>query len=171
MNVELKGLKEVDAVLASLGAKDGARIVRRALTLAADPIVAQAKANAPVDSGALRESIGKKFSVANKISEASFAVEAQPTQLGSRIAVIIAPIARNKTAIALYNLVHSNRSKRRNGIFWGHFMEFGTKRDPVRRRFLGPALQSRAPEAIRIFAEQVNRGIAQQLRRNAKKGI
>lgn len=175
MKIEVRGLKEVDAQLAALGKKDGTRIVRRALLLAGESIKQQAKANlnAASHSGALRESIGVQFKIGKLTqTESATAISANLPSLGSRFAAVIAPLRKAKTAMALYNLVHK---RKRSGIYHGHFLEWGTKASSKRKGstrakpFLRPALQSSAGEATRIFAREVDAGITQQLKRNAKK--
>jgi HK97 gp10 family phage protein len=84
--------------------------------------------------------------------------------MGGLFTVSIAPIAKSRTAIALYNLFY--RSKRR-GIFHGHFAEFGTQRSR-KQPFLKPALDTKGPQAVSILAAEIKKGIDSLLRRRAK---
>lgn len=55
--VYVEGLRELEAALKELPKATGKNTIRRALTTAAQPFVDQAKATAPVRSGALKRSI------------------------------------------------------------------------------------------------------------------
>jgi hypothetical protein len=53
-DINVKGLREVEQMLRDLRGPQASRALRSAMLKAAQPIVEQAKANAPVGSGALR---------------------------------------------------------------------------------------------------------------------
>jgi HK97 gp10 family phage protein len=159
MTIEAKGFKQIDERLAALGSKVGTRIVRRALLIAADPIVEQAQHNVATQSnrsGALALAVGKRFVVG-----ASGGLASLLPDLGKRFAAVIAPLKANRVATALYNLVYGTR---RRNLFHGHFIEFGT-RFMQAKPFLGPALFARARDAINIFRAEVKDGIERELRR------
>lgn len=56
-NVRVEGLRELEAALRELPKATGKNTIRRALTTAAQPFVAQAKASAPERTGALKRGI------------------------------------------------------------------------------------------------------------------
>jgi HK97 gp10 family phage protein len=135
MDVQVRGLKELDERLVELGAVAGAKAMRSAMFTASKPILDRAKATAPVKSGALREALARTFSV-SKGSSGSFGFLSRSGGFGSgkakafgigvgdgsRFSILIGPKVRNRTAVALYNLVHKTK---RRGIYHGHFLEFG----------------------------------------------
>lgn len=126
--------------------------MRSAMFTATKPILDRAKANAPVRSGALRQAIARTFGVK---SGARVLFGDVP---GSRFSILIGPKVRNRTAIALYNLVYKPRRPRR-GIFHGHFLEFGTKSGTRRTDFLKRALEASASQAVLKLAETLKKRI------------
>lgn len=176
MTIKVTGLREVEAQLAELGSRTGTRILRRAMMLGAVPIEQHAErtvAGWPRGSGALHQSIGRRFylSSGTPVSEASL------PPMGNRFAVQIAPLRKNRTALALYAMHYGKRIK---GIFYGHLLEFGhMKRQgkklvgPVgrvpARPFLLLALQSEASAAVNIMANELRAGIERELRKRARR--
>jgi HK97 gp10 family phage protein len=168
VEVKVTGLKEIEAQLINLGSKNGTRIIRRALLIAAEPIIEQARHNAPKKSGALALSIGRRF-VAGARGDA---VKILP-EMGSRFAVVIAPFKGNRVATALHNLVYG---RKRKGIFYGHLIEWGhrvvsrlSSVSVAANPFLGPALRDRARDAVNIFRAEVRDGINKEIKRLKRK--
>jgi hypothetical protein len=160
--VKVTGLKEVEQQLLKLGSKDGTRVLRAGMMRATRPIQDQAQTNAgriAKGSGALALSMGRRF-VVGKLGGGFFS-SILPS-LGGTFTVVIAPMKKNRVAVALYNLFY--RRKRR-GIFHGHFVEFRKGGTP----FLKPALDSRAPQAVQSLAGEIRKGIASLLKRRARK--
>lgn len=156
MQSKVSGLKELEATLQKLGARDGTRVLRGAMFRAAKPIEDQAKSNAAQianGSGALHESIGRRFTVG-----------VSADRLGGKFTVTIAPIKKNRVAVALYNLFYQRKVR---GIFYGHLVEFGTKFARA-QPFLGPALNARASQAINSLAQEIRKGIDVMLKRRGK---
>ena len=174
MEIKVHGLKEIEAQLIALGSKEGTKIVRASMLKASEPILNRARSNVaaiPGGSGALHQSLGMRFFAnARPVSEAGL-----PT-LGGKMSVQIAPLRKDRKAIALYNLVYKPR-RQRKGIFYGHLVEFGHRivrggqqRGSVPARpFLKPALDSGGTVAVAIFARELQERIARQLKKNAKK--
>lgn len=148
MDIEVKGLKELEDRLIELGAVAGMKAMRSAMFTASKPTLDQAKATAPVRSGALRESITRTFSAASKTG----------SKEGSRFSVRIGPKVKNRTAIALYNLVYRLKRPRR-GIFYGHFLEFGTNAGTKATHWLRNALQATAARSAQLLAETLKKRI------------
>jgi HK97 gp10 family phage protein len=148
--VELKGLREVDEKLAQLDKVAGEKVMRSVMFAAMKPAMVAAKANAaalPTGSGALEKSIRRVYLK-------------QPQS--NRFVVSVGPKAKDRTAIALANL-HYKRRRGIRGIYWGHFVEFGTKRrdgsnTPARSVF-GRALTSTASQVIREFDARIRQRV------------
>ena len=80
--------------------------------------------------------------------------------LAARVAV--APKTRDRRALALANFSYG-RTKRLRGVYWGHFVEFGTKRGIKPGRFMQRAIQANAQQVINIFADDIEAQIRRQL--------
>ena len=169
MQIKVTGLKEVEATLQSLGSKAGTKILRQSMLAAARPILNQAKANAESikeGSGALHKSLGSRFYAGAR----NVADDSQVLNMGGRFTVSIAPIKRNRVAVALHNLFYG---RKRRGIFYGHLLEFGhadrAGKSVPARPFLKPALDSRGSQAVSTLADQLRARIARHLKQTAKK--
>lgn len=192
MEIKVSGLKEIEAQLVALGSKTGTKILRASMLAATKPILEQAKANVAAisgGSGALHQSIGQRFFIGNKAGTGELSLPS----MGGRFSVKVFPFSKNKTAIALHNLVYG---RKRKGIFYGHLIEFGHK--IVRRTgatttfrgrrgrtytkhvtrqlgsvpahpFLLFALRSKAQESIRNLSDELRVRIDKQLKANAKR--
>lgn len=159
--IDAKGFREIERNLIALGSKDGTKVIRRALLVAAAPIEEQAKHDAPSRSGSLRLSIGRRFAIRAKSGVSTFL-----PGLGGRFSAVVAPLKSNRVAAALHNLVYG---RSRKVIYHGHFIEFEHRTrgsGSVRAEpFLGPALRARTRDAVSIFRAEVKAGIASILRR------
>jgi HK97 gp10 family phage protein len=69
----VEGLRELDAALGELPKATARNVLKRVLTKAAEPIAADARNLAPVDSGQLRDSIAISARVKNKAGSSEFA--------------------------------------------------------------------------------------------------
>jgi HK97 gp10 family phage protein len=153
VTVTVRGLKELEARLRDIGSVAGTKAMRSAMFTATKPILDRAKANAPSRSGALRLALSRTFAI--KSTGGGLLFGDAP---GSRFLIFIGPKVKNRTAVALYNLVYKPRRPRR-GIFHGHFLEFGTKSGTRRTDFLKRALESSANEAVRRLADALKKRI------------
>jgi HK97 gp10 family phage protein len=144
-DLKVKGLRDLEQMLLDLRGPQASRAIRAAMLKAAEPIVSAAKANVPTRSGALRESITRWFVVDGKESVLGIDLPS----MGGKFRVTVGPSTKARTAVALHNLAYR---RRRSGIFYGHFLEFGT-RFRGRHQFLAPAIQSTSAEAIDIFTK------------------
>jgi HK97 gp10 family phage protein len=156
MDFKVSGLQELEKRLIEIGTVAGTKAMRSALFTATKPILEQAQATAPTRSGALKQALARTFSVNAKAVPqfGDFGVSSG----GSLFSVSVGPKVKNRTAIALYNLVYKRRRPRR-GIYHGHFLEFGTKRGTKATHWLERALRSRASEATTKFAEALKKRI------------
>jgi HK97 gp10 family phage protein len=152
MTIKVYGLKELQDKLVEIGSVAGTKAMRSAMFTASKPILDRAKANAPTRSGALREALSRTFAIK---SLGGYRFGDGP---GSRFSILVGPKVKNRTAIALYNLVYRPRKPRR-GIFHGHFLEFGTRRGTRRTDFLKRAIEASASEAVNKLAEALKKRI------------
>lgn len=152
MDVQVKGLKELEDRLIEIGSVAGTKAMRSALFTATKPILDQAKATAPKRSGALGVALTRSF-----VTEAG-------SESGSKFTVKIGPKSKNRTAVALYNLVYKPKRPRR-GIFYGHFLEFGTRRGTKATHWLRNALQSRATQAVESLSGALKKAIDKAARK------
>jgi len=164
VEIKVTGLREIERQLKELGSKTGTKILRASMLAANKPILEQAKSNVAGisgGSGALHKSMGDRFYAGKAPADGLFDVPS----MGGRFSVITAPMKKNRTAVALYNLVYK---RKRRGIFHGHFLEFGTEKIKA-RPFLKPALDSKGPGAVQSLADELRKRIAKQLAANRKK--
>lgn len=157
ITLRIKGLAELDAKLKQLSTLAQERALRRAMFRPMERVLKTAQANAPRRSGALRLALTRMFTSARK----GFAVN-NARGLAARVA--IAPRLKDPRAIALYNLSYGRR-KRIRGIFYGHFLEFGTRKGTRATHFLGNALRAHAQHVIDEFAQELERAIERELKR------
>ena len=155
-DIKVRGLRDVEQMMLDLRGPEMTRALRLAMLKAAQPIETAAKERAPVGSGALRESIGRWFQAEKK---EVFGISLP--NMGGRFKVKVGAKIGDRAANALHNLAYK---RKRRGIFYAHFLEFGTKR-MSRRAFLTPALQSTSAEAIETF----DRDIRARIKRLAKR--
>jgi hypothetical protein len=192
MEIKVKGLKEIEAQLVALGSKTGTKILRASMLAAARPILSRAQSNAaaiPNGSGSLHKALGMRFFIGNRGGRGELGLP----ELGGQFSVKIAPLAKEKTAIALHNLYYK---RNRKGIYHGHLIEFGHK---IKRRtgetetfrgrrgrkytrhitrelgsvparpFLRPALDTGGTVAVAILAKELRERIDRQLKKNARR--
>lgn len=153
VDIKVTGLKELQKKLIEIGSVSGTKSMRASMMAATKLIQDRAKSTAPRRSGALATAIGRTFSVKNS-SGSIFTGEGS----GARFSVLIGPKVKNKTAVALYNLVYKRKRPRR-GIIHGHFLEFGTARGVKATNWLRNALQTVAQQSVDKLAEQLKRRI------------
>lgn len=126
-DIEVAGLKELEARLLELDAVAGKRLLTRATRRSLLPLRRQAVANARSGSrsGALAEAI-KVVTVTPKS--------------GETVAVQVGPKKKDRRGLAVHNVFYG---RRRKGIFYGHLVEFGfTARGRAARKVPGrPFLQ------------------------------
>lgn len=167
--VNLKGLRNVEERLTTLGSVGGERVMRSVLYAATKPILAAAKANAqalvgsadpkrPSGSGALAKSIRRVYLRPRGL-----------TTGGQRFTVSVAPKAKDRVAVALANLVYKRRRPIK-GIFWGHLVEWGHKSRGTAavpgRNIFRRAIDTTRATAVDIFEREIARRVDRAVRRN-----
>lgn len=141
IDIEVDGLDELEAKLLELDKRVATRVVRGALRKSGQIVADSAKTKVPVDSGALKESIG---TIARKGK-------------GKRTfqSLFVAPRERNKSAVAIANTFREDPIK---GIFYGHIVEKGYGRQRP-QPFLRPALDENVNEVVETFSKALNEAI------------
>lgn len=173
ISIDVKGLRDVEERLQSLGGVAGTKVMRSVLFAASKPIMTAAKANAqalvgssdptrPSGSGALAQAIRRVY----------LKPRAGGLGAGSRFTVSVAPKTKDQTAIALARLVYQR--PRLKGVYWGHFVEWGTgtnqrkgrkpRKQAAQRIFLR-ALQSSQAEAVLLFRARIERAVTRALKK------
>lgn len=153
IDLTFTGVEALQANLKRLEAVAREKALLRGMRRAFRPVLIAAQANAPRRSGALRLSLG--------------IVSRKSAALGRGVAasVYVTPRSRYGRAVALYNFDYGRQSRKRiRGIFYGHFMEFGTKRGIQPRRFLHRAVQANAQRVIDLFGVELEKEIKKALR-------
>lgn len=145
MTIKVYGFKEVQRKLIEIGSVTGTKIMRSSMFTATRPLHDKAKQTAPRRSGALAESIGRTFGV--KSGSGILSGDGD----GSRFSILVGPKVRNRTAVALYNLVYKLKRARR-GIFHGHLVEFGTVTGTRATNWLKTALLATSTTCTRLLA-------------------
>jgi len=169
-NVNLKGLRDVEDRLATLGSVGGEKVMRSVLYAATKPIAEAAKANAqalvgsadprrPSGSGALAKSIRRVYLRPRGLATG-----------GQRFTVSVAPKAKDRVAVALANLVYK-RKRPIKGIYWGHLVEWGHKSRGAGsvpgRNVFRRAIDTTRATAVSIFEREIARRVERAVRRNA----
>jgi HK97 gp10 family phage protein len=168
VRLEFRGLDALEANLSRLETVARERVLRRAMIRAFRPVLHAARLAAPRRSGALRQSLAIVAGTA--LRNGGLAQRFAPTAvLGDKTlaaSVAVVPRIKDSRAIALYNLDYGRTGNRRiRGIFYGHFLEFGTKRGVRPRRFLYNALRANAQTVIDRFAKEIGVEIKRTLSR------
>lgn len=151
-SLRLEGIDQVLRRLEGLSPIAREKAMRGAMFKAMRPVLQAVVATTPRRSGALRLAMKRVYlrPTARQLVD----------NLAARVAV--APKARDRRALALANFSYG-RTKRLRGVYWGHFVEFGTKRGIKPGRFMQRALQANAQQVIDIFADDIEKQIRRQL--------
>lgn len=151
-SLRLDGIDQVLRRLEGLSPIAREKALRGAMFKAMRPVLQAVVATTPRRSGALRLAMKRVYlrPTARQLVD----------NLAARVAV--APKARDRRALALANFSYG-RTKRLRGVYWGHFVEFGTRRGIKPGRFMQRAIQANAQQVINIFADDIERQIRRQL--------
>ncbi|HRC61627.1 MAG TPA: HK97 gp10 family phage protein [Dehalococcoidia bacterium] len=151
-SLRIEGLDRVVANLERLQPIAREKAMRGAMFKAMRPVLLAIQATTPRRSGALRLAMARVY--------------LRPKQgltdgLAARVAV--APKTKNRQALALANFSYA-RTRRLRGVYWGHYVEFGTRRGIKPGRFMQRALAANAQPVIDIFAGDIDAQIRRQLK-------
>jgi HK97 gp10 family phage protein len=152
-SLRLEGLDRVIKNLEGLKPVAREKAMRSAMFKAMRPVLQAVQSTTPQGSGALRLAMARVYLRPT--------ARARAEALAYRVAV--APKTKNRPALALANFSYG-RTRRLRGVYWGHFVEFGTRRGIKPGRFMQRALQSNAQQVIDIFARDIEAQIRRTLR-------
>ena len=152
-SLRLDGIDQVLRRLEGLSPIAREKALRGAMFKAMRPVLQAVVASTPRRSGALRLAMKRVYlrPTARQLVD----------NLAARVAV--APKTRDRRALALANFSYG-RTKRLRGVYWGHFVEFGTKRGIRPGRFMQRAIQANAQQVIDIFADDIEKQVRRQLK-------
>lgn len=154
--VEIQGLQQLNALLQQLPAKMEANILRGALRASGVVLRDEAKTQAPVDSGELRDSIR----VSARIDKKNGSIRAKVTA-GNR-KVFYAHMVEHGTA------AHFIKPKNRKSLFFAGLAKEVVNHPGSRRHpFMRPAFDGKSGAAIQAFADYVRARIDKLV----KKGV
>jgi len=146
-DIRVKGLADLNKFLQQLPAKVEQSVLRGALRAGANVVMAEAKANVPVDSGQLRD--GLKVSTNSRRGRVTAKVKATGKH------AFIAPWLEYGTA------AHKITAKKGKGLFFGGLFVKGVQHPGARPKpFLRPALDGRAQDAVVAAAQYMKRRLA-----------
>ena len=146
-DVKVKGLADLNKFLQQLPAKVEQSVLRGALRAGANVVMAEAKANVPVDSGQLRD--GLKVSTSSRRGRVTAKVKATGKH------AFIAPWLEYGTA------AHKITAKKGKGLFFGGLFVKGVQHPGSRPKpFMRPALDGRAQDAVVAAAQYMKRRLA-----------
>ena len=146
-DIRVKGLADLNKFLQQLPAKVEQSVLRGALRAGANVVMAEAKANVPVDSGQLRD--GVKVSTNSRRGRVTAKVKATGKHAH------IAPWLEYGTA------AHKITAKKGKGLFFGGLFVKGVQHPGARPKpFLRPALDGRAQDAVVAAAQYMKRRLA-----------
>lgn len=142
--IHVDGLKELDRALGELPKATGKNVIRRVLRKSLEPILTAAKANAPVATGRLRDSmvISSQLKRSQKRSSAS----------SRGITMYVGPGADGKVRSAPH----------------AHLVEFGTARQPP-HAYMRPAFDANKNLVIEIQQRELHPEIQKAWARLVKK--
>jgi HK97 gp10 family phage protein len=159
--VKIEGLKELEAKLKALGAKDGSRAIRTAVLAAGRVILLRARANVQAlqrGSGAYALSLGVRYARGGS----------EDVPVGRRFVAQVGPRATDRRALALYNTAYGRRAR---GIFYGHLIERGFRRGSTQvpgRPVLRSAIEQTRSQAVEKFRVTLGRAITRITKRRQR---
>jgi HK97 gp10 family phage protein len=162
--VKVEGLRDLDKALAELPKAVARNTLRRVLKKAGEPIAAKARQLAPVDTGALRQSIIVSPKLGTKAGQAEFAA-AMKAGLGQAAAIGAMRDAR-RAAKGQGSFAEMHVGPNRHPK--AHLQEFGSINNPP-HPFMRPAWDAHKDEALEIIKRDLGGEIAKSAKRLARK--
>jgi HK97 gp10 family phage protein len=173
--VHILGGLELGKALAELTPKLEKKVLRQAMRKAAKPILAQAKANAPVSKpsylrkhaentmafgralGATEKQVQRaaKRAVSHAIKESKVSGGRYPGQL--RDSLKLRAMKSKKGRIGV--VVQTRHGDYRGNTFYGAFVEYGTSKMAA-KPYMRPAFDTKKGEAEKIISNEIRDGIA-----------
>lgn len=160
--VKIEGLRELEAALAQFSKSTARGILHRALKKAAAPIRDQAKADAPVDTGELRDSIViRTKSTGGGAGKAAFAAAMREGATRGEAAQA-ARQANREAGKQPMSAAVSIAAEAPHAVF----AEFGA-RGRAGTNFLSSAMQSRGRDALKLVGAEMKTEIEKSAKRAA----
>lgn len=153
-NFRVTGHKELERALERVSSKMQDQIVRRAVTAAAKPILAQAKRNVPRRYGALMRALDVKTIRSRRLA-------------ASRRVGIMAMIGPRSDVQFIISEPGKREPRKVRPVRYAHLVEFGASRGSEERtggsRFLTRAMDSQSAAASAILQERIRQGLMQAI--------
>ena len=172
MSIKTKGLAELQKMLDTLPAKLERNIMRSALRAGAKVLMEEAKQNASVVSGELRDSIRLSTSARRGKVSASVKTDlfyAKFVEFGTSphfisISATDTPQRKTRRGMQSYSMKTINQMVKRGSlVIGGHFVGPSVHHPGAKPRpFLRPALDTQASAAVIAVANQVKRRLTKQ---------
>lgn len=143
---EIKGAETIREALSRLPWKLETRILRGAVRAATKPVLEEAKANAPVRKGALRDSL--RISTKSKRGEVRARVVAGDNKKGG---VYYATMVEGGTK------PHTIKARKKSLTVGGGFARSVDHPGAKARPFMGPAIREKAQEALDAAADYIRK--------------
>lgn len=176
--MRMEGLKALDAQLERLGAELAAKTLARAARKAFAPVLEDARAHVPVDTGLLRDSLRLvvlrpeegdvvvKVGLRVRTGKGGGRGDVKRAGLSAKRAARAAGFSQADAAGVSKTV---RRRTSRNSAHWRwHFAEFGTA-SRAARPFLRPAMAKNEKAMVETFKTELARAIQAALKRQARK--
>jgi len=164
ITVSVSGLKELDQALGELPKATARNVLKRTLNKAAVPMVEEAKRQAPVRTGKLRDSIMASARVKNTVgnSEYSAAMRAGLGKEAARSALLAARKA--KKGQGSFAEVYIGPARGGGIIRYAHIVEFGSV-DTAPQPYMRPAWDATKDKMLTIIKDELGNEIIKAARR------
>jgi len=153
IDAKMQGLEGVLKAMGTLKGSAQRRVVRKAITEATKPILKDAKARAPKESGLLKKSMGRKTVTLKK----------KGIVLG-----FIGPRTGFKRQVTIKQRGKPPRTVTRDPVRYAHLREFGTSTSAA-HAFLRPAWDSNLSRTNRTMAKRMGKEIEIEAEKAARK--
>jgi HK97 gp10 family phage protein len=149
-----EGLKDLEKELVALGANEGRKTLTRAARKAFTPVLEAAQANAPVDTGLLRDNIK---------------VVAQKPKDGDGVVIVGLRIAKAKEVrLSKHGITKDGTHRLSTSPHWRwRFKELGTSTQTA-QPFMRPALDANAETVVGNLRGELRKTIDRVLKKRAK---
>ena len=164
VTVSVSGLKELDQALGELPKATARNVLKRTLNKAAVPMVEEAKRQAPVRTGKLRDSIMASSRIKNTVgnSEYSAAMRAGLGKEAARSALLAARKANKGQGS--FAEVYIGPARGGGIIRYAHIVEFGSV-DTAPQPYMRPAWDATKDKMLTIIKDELGNEIIKAARR------
>jgi HK97 gp10 family phage protein len=166
VKIEVEGFQELESLFQEMmedfGAKDQKKILRKAASMSMQPVLQRAKTLAPVDTGAMAQSLRLASSIPSRKAKRSIYINDDDTV----ISTVTSASGKQLAKLKFYNYSESYKQKedvKTTGVESDARVianEFGTGKMPA-RPFLRPALESQSFTVVNSLGDS----LAESLRR------